>query len=376
MWSKCVDGSDASATFPAIPDLVIVFGPTSRMTDQPLIEQLTSRCGDAIVIGCSSGTMVDGDGLDDDAVVALGMGFERTRLTLAVQPLPSADTSFAAGLAIGKELADDSLSAIFVLSNGLNVNGSALVAGIRSGAGDSVALSGGLAGDGARFGDTRILAGGDCFTNGVAAIGFYGTHVRLAHGSAGEWQPFGPVRTISAADGAELRRLDDEPALALYERYVGEEAADLPASGLLYPLEIWDPAKPDDRVVRTLLAIDRDHGTLTFAGDMPQGWKARLMRGIFDELIDGASTAAQHAIDRTTNWGVAPSACLAISCVGRRLLMGQRTDEEIAAVSAVLGSDIALAGFYSYGEIAPQNATGVPCLHNQTMTITLIGECA
>ncbi|MET4665831.1 FIST N-terminal domain-containing protein [Sphingomonas sp. PvP056] len=374
MWSKRINGEDPAETFPAIPDLVVVFGPTDRLADRGLTDRLMSSCGDAIVIGCSSGTMVDGDGLDDDAVVLLGMGFERTKLALAVQPLPSADGSFAAGAAIGMDLADDSLSAIFVLSNGLNVNGSALVAGIRSGTGDAVLLSGGLAGDGARFGDTRILAGGDCLSNAVAAIGFYGEHVRLAHGSAGEWQPFGPVRTISDANGAELCRLDHEPALALYERYLGDEAADLPASGLLYPLEIWDPAKPDDRVVRTLLAIDRDRGTLTFAGDMPQGWKARLMRGIFDDLVDGASTAAQHALHQASTWGVAPSACLAISCVGRRLLMGQRTEEEIAAVAAALHPDIALAGFYSYGEIAPQNVTGVPCLHNQTMTITLIGE--
>ena len=376
MWSKRIDGSNPTEPFPAEPDLVMLFGPTERLADPGFTASLIDRYHDAILIGCSSGTMVDGDCLDDDAVVILGMGFSRTELRLAVAPLPSADASFAAGAALGADLADDTLSAVFVLSNGLNVNGSALVAGIRSAIGEGVVLSGGLAGDGARFAETRVLAGSKSRSNDVAAIGFYGDHIRFAHGSAGEWQPFGPVRTISDANGSELCGLDDEPALALYERYLGEEATDLPASGLLYPLEIWDPVAPEDRVVRTLLAIDRDKGSLTFAGDMPQGWKARLMRGIFDDLIGGATTAAQHAVDQAATWGVAPSACLAISCVGRRLLMGHRTDEEIAAVSAVLGPDIALAGFYSYGEIAPQNVTGVPCLHNQTMTITLIGERA
>ncbi|WP_277971369.1 FIST signal transduction protein [Sphingomonas echinoides] len=375
MWSKRINGGNPTETFPASPDLVIVFAPTGRFADTGFRDDLVHRYHDAFLIGCSSGTMVEDNRLDDDAVVILGMGFAKTRLKLAVQPLPSPDCSFATGVALAQELADETLSGIFVLSSGLNVNGSALVAGLRSGVGDGVALSGGLAGDGPRFADTRVLARGECLSNGVAAVGFYGEHVRFAHGSAGEWQPFGPVRTISDANESEVGGLDHEPALALYERYLGEEAENLPASGLLYPLEIWDPVRPDDRVVRTLLAIDRDKGTLTFAGDMPQGWKARLMRGIFDDLVGGASTAAQHAADHAGTWGVAPSACLAISCVGRRLLMGQRTEEEIMAVSAVVGSDIALAGFYSYGEIAPQNVTGVPCLHNQTMTITLIGEC-
>ncbi len=376
MWSKQINANSEPAMFPAAPDLVIVFGPTDRLADRTLIDRLAHRYDTAMIVGCSSGTMVEGDRLDDDGVVILGMGFDRTELRLAVQPLPSSDLSFSAGAALGKEVAGDGLSGIFVLSNGLNVNGSALVAGLRTVIGDRVALSGGLAGDGARFADTRILARGEHHADVVAAIGFYGDHVRFAHGSAGGWQPFGPVRTINDAAGSTLRGLDGEPALALYERYLGEEAVDLPASGLLYPLEIWDPAHPDVRVVRTLLAIDRDAGTLTFAGDMPQGWKARLMRGMFDELINGASTAAHHALDQTAAWGTSPSACLAISCVGRRLLMGQRTEEEIAAVAAALGPDIALAGFYSYGEIAPQNQTAVPCLHNQTMTITLIGECA
>lgn len=376
MWSKQINASSEAEMFPAAPDLVMIFGPTERLIDRSVVDGLARRYATAMIVGCSSGTMVDGDRLDDDGVVILGMGFDRTELRLAVQPLPSSDLSFAAGAALGRDIAADDLSGIFVLSNGLNVNGSALVAGLRTVIGDRVALSGGLAGDGARFADTRILARGEHHSHAVAAIGFYGNHVRFAYGSAGGWQPFGPVRTISDAAGPVLRGLDHEPALALYERYLGEEAVDLPASGLLYPLEIWDPANPDVRVVRTLLAIDREAGTLTFAGDMPQGWTARLMRGMFDKLINGASTAAHHALSQTAAWGTSPSACLAISCVGRRLLMGQRTEEEIAAVATALGPDIALAGFYSYGEIAPQNRTAVPCLHNQTMTITLIGEGA
>ena len=376
MWSTMLPEGSATDAFPHVPDVIMIFGPTDTVIRSALAEDLAARYPDAILTGCSSGTMVDRHRLDDDATVVLGMGFERTTTRLSVQPLTALADSHRAGMALGADLADETLAGIFVLSNGLDVNGSALVDGIRQAVGAHVMLSGGLAGDGARFSDTRVLTKDGWRPDSVAAIGFYGDAIRFAYGSAGGWQPFGPVREISRADGCVLHTLDDQPALELYDRYLGDEATALPASGLIYPLKIWDPAHPEDRMVRTLLGIDRDCGSLTFAGDMPQGWRARLMRGVFDDLVDGADVAVRHAVDHAAGWGVDPALCLMVSCVGRRLLMGQRTEDELDVVAASLSPQTTLAGFYSYGEIAPQNASAIPCLHNQTMTITLMGEAA
>jgi hypothetical protein len=173
-----------------------------------------------------------------------------------------------------------------------------------------------------------------------------------------------------------LFELDGKPALDLYERYLGPEAAELPASGLLYPLKVWDRAHPEDEVVRTLLGVDHQARSLTFAGDVPQGWSARLMRGAFDRLTDGAAAAATHARSAMSLTGLEPELCLFVSCVGRRLLMGQRTEEEVEAVAKALGGKIPMIGFYSYGEIAPHNESGACGLHNQTVTLTLFAEAA
>jgi hypothetical protein len=275
---------------------------------------------------------------------------------------------------IAERLLTPDLAGIFILSDGLNVNGSELVAGITEVIGPHIPLTGGFAGDGPQFEET--LVGANCAPRSrmVAGIGFYGSAIRIGHGSAGGWDVFGPWRTITRSQGNVLFELDGEPALDLYERYLGDEAEGLPGTGLLFPLQIENPDNADHRIVRTILAVDRDKRSLTFAGDIPQGWSAQLMRGNFDHLSHGAADAARQATEGLADGQAANGVALLVSCIGRRLLMGQRVSEEIEAAGAVLGTQFARLGFYSYGEISPHAVSGICELHNQTMTITTITE--
>ena len=258
----------------------------------------------------------------------------------------------------------------------MNVNGSELVAGITGIVGQSVALTGGLAGDGAQFQET--LVGGDCAPHNhmVAAVGFYGHAVRIGHGSAGGWDEFGPRRRITRSLGNILFELDGEPALDLYERYLGEEAKGLPGTALLFPLRIRDPEHPDYDLVRTVLAVDHQARSMTFAGDVPEGWIGQLMRGNFDRLTAGAAEAARQASANIGDDGQSKGVAILVSCIGRRLLMGQRIMDEVEAAGAELGSQLSRLGFYSYGEISPHGGSGICQLHNQTMTVTAITEAA
>ena len=381
MWAERIDllglhdeGRACMASDTLNPGLVLLFGTTDALEASDAPAALVRAYPGAIHVGCSSGTLVDGATLVNEGLVAMAVGFDRTGLRLVTQPLMGAAGSRAAGERIGAALAAPDLVGVFVLSEGLGVNGGALVDGLRKTIGPNVVISGGMAGDGPRFEETRIYVGGNCVKNLVAAVGFYGPAIRIAHGCAGGWDPFGPHRSVTRSSGAVLHELDGKPVLDLYEHYLGEEAEDLPASGLLYPLKIWDPARPEDAVVRTLLAIDRDTGSITFAGDIPEGWSARLMRGALDNLTDGAIEAADHARRSAALSGLEPGLCLFVSCVGRRLAMGQRTEDELDAVRASIGTATPVTGFYSYGEIAPHNRSGVCGFHNQTVTLTLLAE--
>jgi hypothetical protein len=260
---------------------------------------------------------------------------------------------------------------VFVLSDGLHVNGSELVAGLVSHLPPQVAVTGGLSGDGARFGETLVLADRAPCENVVAALGFYGDRLHVGYGSLGGWDAFGPERLITRSAGNVLYELDGTSALGLYKTYLGDYARDLPSSGLLFPLSVR-ASESKIPVVRTILSVDEATQSMTFAGDMQEGAYARFMKANFDRLVVGAKGAAMTSYEAIGS--SSPELAVLISCVGRKLVLKQRTEEEVEGVRNVLGEHTVLTGFYSYGEISPFTP-GARCeLHNQTMTITTFAE--
>jgi hypothetical protein len=360
----------------AEPDLIIYFGSRASLASGAAFEQLKATCPGAMVLGCTTGGQIHEHDAVDDEISGVAIRFDQTKIRLVSEMVGSSVDSRSCGRAIGERLLAPDLAGIFLLSDGLNVNGSELVAGLTGVIGRHIPLTGGLAGDGSQFEET--LVGANCAPQSrmVAGIGFYGNAIRIGHGSAGGWDVFGPWRTVTRSQGNVLFELDGEPALDLYERYLGDEADGLPGAGLLFPLQIQNPDHADHRIVRTILAVDHDTRSLTFAGDVPEGWSAQLMRGNFEHLSRGAADAARQATEGHADGQATNGVALLVSCIGRRLLMGQRVSEEIEAAGAVLGTRFARLGFYSYGEISPHAVSGICELHNQTMTITTITELA
>lgn len=356
--------------------LVLYFGDREVLAEGSWLEDLHGTYPKACFIGCSTGGQIARNELLDGVLVAIAVRFAATRVSLADFEISGPADSRTAGEAIGQALAADDLSGVFVLSDGLLVNGSSLVAGLGAVLGPSVPISGGLAGDGPHFKATTVGVGTDTPREGrVAAVGFYGSAIRLGYGSGGGWESFGPSRLVTRSASNLLLQLDSISALDLYERYLGDEASGLPGTGLHYPLRVWNPAKPQHDVVRTVLAVDRNAKTMTFAGDIPQGFNAQLMHGRFEELVAAAAEAATHASS-----SLPPTAesrqqlAILVSCIGRRLAMGQATGDEIQAATARFPPGTMTTGFYSYGEVAPHRISGVCELHNQSMTVTVISE--
>ena len=324
----------------------------------------------ARLLGCSTAGEILGASVEDETVVATAVDFKSTTIRGVMSRVDDLEHSRAAGGMLARELVGEGLVHVFVVSDGLSVNGSELVKGIVEGLPSGIGVTGGLAGDGPRFKRTLSFLDSPPDTGMVAAIGFYGTRLKVGYGSFGGWDPFGVEWEITRSRGSVLYELDGQSALELYRTFLGDHAAGLPATGLLFPLSL---RIPDARgpIVRTLLAVDEKEGSLTFAGDVPRGSYARFMKANFNRLVEGAARAAQ---DSLVGFGGTPNLAILISCVGRKLVLKQRIEEEIDAVRNVLGDRTAVAGFYSYGELAPFAPLG-PCeLHNQTMTITTFAE--
>jgi hypothetical protein len=347
------------------PDLVLVFGGRAQLENAEVFAPLKEVAPAKRIHGCSTGGEIGGGLVQDDSLIANFLWFEGTRVSFAFSEL---EPDEALGKKLAGKLDPKDLVHVLVLSDGLKVNGSALVRGLRDGLAANVSISGGLSGDGAAMKDTVVCFGGEVRRNGVGVIGFHGK-VKVGVGSVGGWDPFGPSRRITRSEGNVLFELDGEPALALYKRYLGEHAAGLPSSALLFPLLVT-PREGETPVVRTVLAVDEATGSMTFAGDMPSGAQAQLMRANFERIVEAGETAASTA--RLAN--SQPEFALLISCVGRKWILKQRVEDEVDAVRSIIGEEAVTSGFYSYGELAPA-MNGAPCqLHNQTMTVTTFSE--
>ncbi|MFN8126987.1 MAG: FIST N-terminal domain-containing protein [Candidatus Nanopelagicales bacterium] len=363
-WDVVPDGSVSGPR-----TLVLIFAASGFWEDRGVLDEVRAMFSDSVVLGCSTAGEILGTTIEDGSVTVAVVTFQGTDLRAASAVMPGIADSFTAGASIAQQLQGDDLRAVLLLSPGLDVNGSELVRGINSGLAADVLVAGGLAGDGARFVRTWAMDADGPGERLVAAVGFYGNRVRVGHGARGGWSIFGPERVITRSEGSTLYELDGEPALALYKDYLGELAAGLPAAALRFPLALRESADSDKHLVRTILAVDEEQQSMTFAGDLPQGWMAQLMRANFDELVAGAEDAAEMADAGVSHDGLA----IAISCVGRRLMLGEAAEEEVEATVERLPDGSTQVGFYSYGELAPF-ASGSCDLHNQTMTLLVIGE--
>lgn len=353
--------------------LIFVFAASEYIDNPSPIKELFKHYPNSKIIGCStSGEIIDDKILDHSLSVAV-IKFEKTQIKIATVDITNAEESFEAGKTLAHELDTNHLSSIFVLSEGLSINGSELAKGLNSINKKKVIITGGLAGDGRQFKKTWIIVNDTVSTNKIAAIGLYGNAIQIGHGSKGGWDIFGVERRITKSKNNVLFELDQKPALALYKEYLGDKASGLPATGLLFPLAIRKDINTKKKLVRTILNVDEKKGSLTFAGDMPMGYLAQLMRANFDRLITGATEAGTAALLTGHIKPDLPVLNIAVSCVGRRLLLGERTQEEIESVLELFPAGTKQIGFYSYGELSPYS-TGSCDLHNQTMTLTSIYE--
>ncbi len=350
-------------------NMVCVFGSSALVEDADLYQHIRSEFPDAaILINSTAGEIMDVT-VQDDTLALTAIAFEHTTVRPTSINIKPGESSRSAGARLASQIDVKGLNNIFVISDGQHVNGSELVIGIQESLPSTVIITGGLAGDGTNFRRTLVGLNSVPTEGCIAAIAFYGDALSISYGSVGGWDSFGPERLITRAEGNILFELDGKPALEIYKKYLGEYADQLPSAGLLFPLSIRNGTS--DSVVRTILGVNENDQSLVFAGNMPEGYYARLMKAGHDRLIEGAAQAARDTL-RTNN--SPPDLAILISCVGRKLVLDQRVEEEIEVIQNTFGTSTSLTGFYSYGEISPSYNSEGPELHNQTMTITTFTE--
>ena len=343
-----------------------------------LLKGIRSVAGGTPIVGCTTDGEISTDGLGTDSVVVLALASDRIKFRTVVAESLSKQ-GYGAGVKLGEALSDSGCRYMQIFSDPLKGNASRIIDGIRETRGDGIKVAGGAAGDGGLFRCTYQYHDDRVLTDSAVAIGFVGDfHFGTGVGSG--WMPFGMAKRVTKSVGNIVYELDGQPALQVYERFLGKYAKLLPAVGVEYPLALLgstsDCAEQNHFVCRATMGVDRDNGSITFAGDIPEGTMVKMTMGNEQDVIQAAQTAAADALSglRQNCPNAVPKVVFVYSCMARKIVLGSRTGEELFRVKSVLGTHTPTVGFYTYGEYAPAGKHGVSFFHNETMTLTVIGE--
>jgi hypothetical protein len=359
------------------PDLVFAFWSKKYQETPPFVAQLRQALPQAALIGCSSSGDVNAEGANDDTIVLTAIRFQHVRVRVFEEDGVAAEAEKAVGerlaaamLGEGRAIGEP-LAGVFSYGPGMYFNGGAFIQGLTESLPEGVPVSGGLAGDHVAFVKTLVLGPSGIGERKVAAVALYGKALRMRIHSGAGWGAFGPIRKITASHDNQLMEFDGESALDIYKKYLGDYAVDLPGSALLFPLELLDANHGSTNVYRAVLGVDENKKIMSLAGSVQNGDHVQFMHASLDELVDAAE---QVGIDCVAENFQGPTLAMMTSCVGRKMVMGNRVDEEILVIGDQFGDNVTLAGFYSNGEVCPDSSGEHSALNNQTLVVALLTE--
>lgn len=340
------------------------------------LEDLLAGIQDAVdtanLAGCTTDGEISGAGLSSGSAVLAGIVTDRIDFHLSV-----AENLSQGSESVGKKLArglPESTLYVQLFSDGITGNGCAILQGISSVLGENLPVSGGTAGDDGKFKRTWQFAGKKILTDAAVAIGFSGDF-KLGTGVRSGWMPIGLAIKVTRASGNILYELNGEPALKVFERFLGKHANKLPEIGVEYPLGLvgrWgDVGEEDYCLLRATMSVNRKEGSISFAGEIPEGAMVNLTCGDISSVLQASKKAAQLAM---TDLGDAKAAMIfCYSCMARKIVLGRRTREEIELIREVISPELPIVGFYTYGEYSRVKRNGPSFLHNETATVSVIG---
>lgn len=361
------------------PSILFAFS-SIKYNQEEVLKGIREAAPDALVVGGSAAGEITSWVTVFDGVNVLAISSDTVTFLTGIGAGVS-ENSFKAGAAAAQAVLDKAEGGkkpnlFIMLPDGMTGNGAAIVDGVKSVLGENAPIIGGSLGDDYLFQKTFEYHQDDVLTDAVVGIGLYGTFAYgfgIKHG----WEPVGLPLNVTKADGVKLQEVDHKPALAIYEDYFGKEASELvrePLARMAYTYPIGMAVEGSDELLIRDPVIANEKGEISMAAAIPEGTTIRLMIGDRDKAIAAAKIAAHVALNQLE--GATPKCILMFNCMARNKLLGVRCHEENALVSQVIGADVPMAGFYTYGEQGPLlGKKGTPAyFHNETMTLLVIGE--
>jgi hypothetical protein len=336
-----------------------------------LVRGVVHAVGVVNLVGCTTDGEISSVGLSTGSVVLCGIVTDQIEFNIACAT-GLRKNSEDAGRRLAQQL-PSTVRYVQVFSDGLTGNGCAILRGLASALGPHVPIAGGTAGDDGEFRNTWQFFGSDVLSDAIVAIGFSGDF-SFGTGVSSGWSPIGIAKKVTKARGNVVYELNGQPALEVYERFLGKHADKLPSVGVEYPLGLVNGVgccDEDFHLLRATMSVNRSDGSIVFAGEVPEGSMVRLTCGDHASILEAAEKAAASAL---ADLGDA-TAVMAFfySCMARKIVLGRRTREEIHRIRSAIGPRLPIVGFYTYGEYCRIKRGGSSLLHNETACVTVIG---
>lgn len=370
------------------PDLLIVFA-SIKFDQQKMIDGIRSVAKDSLLIGSSTSGEIN------------TTGPIKLHRSVTIMAIKSSEIKYFAG--VGEDIAKDArlagkaaadkvkaeakektgsdIKAFMMLPDVLVGNGADIVRGVLDSLGAHFPVVGGASGDDFAFKKTYQYMNDKVYSGSVVGLGLTG-NFKMGIGVKHGWIPVGEPMKVTKSSGAVVHEINGAPAVKIYEDYFGEEEAKVLRTEALAKLAITYPLGmkvegSDELLIRDPITVD-EHGSITCAAEIPEGSEIRLMVGSREEAVKVAKIAAADAISQLD--GSAPKAVVIFNCIARNKLFGDKSGEEINAIQEVVGKEVPLIGFYTYGEQAPlggevRNLEKCnSAFHNETVVICVLAD--
>ena len=318
-------------------------------------------------------------GCTTDGEVSSALSFQEDSVAL----LLFAGDGLVAGAGVGTDLSTDPHAAAraaieaagiegrtpqlcVVFPESLTTSAVSVVAALNEALPEGTALVGGTAGDQWRFDGTNQFCGAKVYSDSLPVLLLYGDF-KIGVGVQSGWNPIGERGAVTKAEGGVVYEVDGDSALAFYHRYFGDQVRPSPE----YPIGVFDN-QGGAFYLRAPLAFNDEDGSVTFAGDVPHGAEVQITAAAHEDIVAACEKSIRSALEQMN--GAKARGALVISCAARKQLLGTRTGKEHEILRGVLGDDVPLVGFYSYGEIAPHGGVPLADFHNETFVTVLLGD--
>ena len=225
----------------------------------------------------------------------------------------------------------------------------------------NIVIVGGNAGDDFQFKECTVMASehSDC----DIAFAIIDSEVLSAQTEYFfNWETVGRSMIVTKSIGSTVYEIDHRPIVDIYEHYLGKIVRDnLTEYGIEYPLVFEDN---DTVIARALVAFDEETGSITFAGNIPQGKEVKFGYANINH-IKNLNHQYLH-----THYDKKFEAVYIYTCGARRQMIGNFLHKELQTLNA-LGNSV---GFITYGEFFHNRGSCSNNLLNITTTFITLNE--